>query len=140
MFNKIYSPIKSVVLSAVIALLLGLRLPFAKAQVEVDCPDNTKPEGGICVPITEQGGLAAKSTLSELALTIIQYLLTFAGIIAVGALIIGGYWYMTAAGNEEQAEKGRKTFIQAVVGIIVVVLAFTIVTVLVNFLTQDSIL
>src|SRR4051812_8481916 len=39
----------------------------------------------------------------------VGYMLAFAGGIAVVFIIIGGYLYITAAGNEEQAEKGRKT-------------------------------
>jgi hypothetical protein len=49
-------------------------------------------------------------------------------------MVIGGYQYMTAHGNEEQATSGRKTVVYALVGLIVVLLAVTLVNILVNLI------
>lgn len=78
------------------------------------------------------GGLNGATTLSELILGIIRYMLLFAGSIAVIFIIIGGYQYVTSGGNEEQAEKGRKTLVNAIIGIVVIVLAYVIVNVIAN--------
>ncbi|EKD48111.1 MAG: hypothetical protein ACD_65C00121G0002 [uncultured bacterium] len=48
------------------------------------------------------------------------------GLIAVGMLIYGGYLYIAGAVNEEQKEKGKKTIIGAVIGIIIAGAAFAI--------------
>lgn len=47
--------------------------------------------------------------------------------IAVTTVIIGGIIMMTAAGNEKNAERGKKTVIYAVIAVIIAVLAYTIV-------------
>jgi hypothetical protein len=47
-------------------------------------------------------------------------------------VVIGGYQYITSAGNEEQSEKGKKTLVNAIIGIVVIVLSFTIINVVVN--------
>jgi len=81
------------------------------------------------------GGIASSQTLtgpSGLIVNVISLLLTVAGAIAVLFLIVGGYWYITSAGNEEQAEKGKSTLLNAIIGIIIIVLSFTIINVMAN--------
>ncbi len=81
------------------------------------------------------GGIGGAQTLtgpSGLIYRVISLMLFIAGALAVFFVIIGGYQYITAAGNEEQSEKGKKTLINAVIGIIVIVLSFVIINVVVN--------
>lgn len=59
------------------------------------------------------------------------------GFILIGSvslifLIIGGFRYMTASGSEEAATSGKKTIYYAIAGLIVVILAGTIVNIIVN--------
>ena len=62
--------------------------------------------------------------------------LSFAGVIAVVFIIVGGYMYLTSAGNEEAAEKGRKVLTNAIIGLIIIILSAAIVRIVVN--TLDS--
>lgn len=48
------------------------------------------------------------------------------GVIAVFAIIYGGYLYMTAAGNPEQVDKAKKVLFYAIIGIVVVLLTVAI--------------
>jgi prepilin signal peptidase PulO-like enzyme (type II secretory pathway) len=80
-------------------------------------------------------GLASDQTLPELIINIIELLLLFAGSIAVLFIIIGGFQYITSGGNEETAEKGRKTLVNAVIGMVVIILSYTIITVIQTTLT-----
>ena len=64
----------------------------------------------------------------------IQAFLMLAGMVAIIFIMIGGFWYLTSAGSEEQAEKGRKTLVNAVIGLVVILLAVTIVRIIVNTL------
>ena len=50
-------------------------------------------------------------------------------------VIIGGYQYLTSAGNEESAEKGQKTITNAVIGLVVIILAWVIINVIVDLVT-----
>lgn len=47
--------------------------------------------------------------------------------VALIYLIIGGYYYLVSSGNEEQAEKGKKTILYAIIGLLVVVSAWAII-------------
>jgi cytochrome bd-type quinol oxidase subunit 2 len=75
---------------------------------------------------------------SELILTAINYALIISGSVTVLFIIIGGFWYLTSAGNDEQAEKGKKTLVNAVIGLVVIILSFAIVRIISNTFTTAS--
>lgn len=106
-----------------------------------DCPEGFVQKGPLCVPnnpFGNGGGIAGNGTISGLATTIINILLGLAGIVAVFMIIIGGYQWMTARGNETQVTNGRKTLINALIGLVIVVLSFAVVQVVVSFLTKGT--
>ena len=81
------------------------------------------------------GGIAGSQTLTGpggLIYRIISLLLFVAGALAVLFVIIGGYQYITAAGNEEASEKGKKTLVNAIIGVVLIILAYVIINVIVN--------
>ncbi len=84
------------------------------------------------------GGLTSSQSLTELITNGIRLMLLFAGAIAVVFVIIGGYQYLTSGGNEEQAEKGQKTLLNAIIGVVVIVLAYVIINVIVNLVSGNG--
>ena len=60
--------------------------------------------------------------------TIIQTLIGFLGVAAVGLFIYAGYLWMTAGGDEGQVDKSKTIKKQVVVGFIVLSLAYGIVS------------
>ncbi len=71
-------------------------------------------------------------TLGVLFKTIIQWALGIAFAVAVIFLIYGGFLYITSGGNEEQATKGKSAVVNALIGIVVIILSFVIVNVVAN--------
>lgn len=69
---------------------------------------------------------------------IINILLSVAFALAVLFLIIGGFWYITSAGNEETAEKGKSTAINAIIGIVIIILSYVIVNVVAGLISKSS--
>lgn len=57
---------------------------------------------------------------------ILGYALTFLGVIFLGLTIYGGYIWMIARGNEEKAEKAKKTLRNVVIGLVIVLAAYAI--------------
>jgi hypothetical protein len=82
------------------------------------------------------GGLNSSQSLTELIANVIMLL--FAGAIAVVFVIIGGYQYLTSGGNEETAEKGKKTLINAIIGVVIIVMAYVIINVIVNLVSSPN--
>jgi|SRR5581483_12007108 len=84
------------------------------------------------------GGISSSQSLPELISNVVKIMLMFAGIIAVVFIIIGGYQYITSAGNDEAAEKGKKTLVNAIIGIVVIVLSYAIISVITNLVSSPS--
>lgn len=84
-----------------------------------------------------QGGvLTNSSSVPQLIGNIIKILLGIAGAIAVLFVLIGGFQYMTSAGNEKQAEGGKTNIFNALIGIVIIILSYVIVNVVVDLITR----
>jgi len=57
---------------------------------------------------------------------VIQILLGFLGIIAVIIILWGGFIWMTAMGDEGKVEKAKKLIIAGVIGIVIILAAYSI--------------
>lgn len=68
----------------------------------------------------------ATGDLEAIIKNILGWVLVLAAMIAVIYLVYGGILYITAGGDAEKATKGRTALINAIIGIIIIVLAFTI--------------
>jgi hypothetical protein len=68
---------------------------------------------------------------------VFDFAFLFAGSIAVLMIIVGGFQYMTSAGNEEAAKKGKKTVVYAAIGLIVIIMATAIVNIVTNLITKQ---
>ena len=66
--------------------------------------------------------------LKTTVVNVIKLVLGLLGLIAVIMVIYGGFLWMTAGGNEDNVDKGKKVISAAVIGLIIVLLAWAIVT------------
>ncbi|MCX6740627.1 MAG: IPT/TIG domain-containing protein [Candidatus Parcubacteria bacterium] len=64
--------------------------------------------------------------LQVVAARIINALLGLLGLIAVVLIIYGGVLYMTAHGEQEKVQKAKKLLIAALIGLVIVIMAFSI--------------
>ena len=69
----------------------------------------------------------------DLAVNLISIIIGVLGVVAVGAIIVSGYRYVTAQGKPEVVAKARMALIFSVIGLIVAILAFAIV----NFVSNS---
>lgn len=65
---------------------------------------------------------------------IIQVALGFLGILAVALILYGGFIWMTSAGEPEKIDKAKKILRDAVIGLIIILLAFAIASFVLNAL------
>lgn len=121
-------PAASVVFGAALALTLGL-----SAMQPVAAQNNI--EGGIGA-----GALSAKSNEQPdnidgdngMFKRITDVLLFIVGAVAVIMLIVGGIRYVTSGGNQQAVSDAKNTILYAIVGIIVVLLAYAVVNFVVS--------
>jgi hypothetical protein len=68
---------------------------------------------------------------------VIQVLLSFLAIIAVIIVLIGGFLWMTAGGNDEKVTQGRKYIVNGAIGLLIVLAAFAITNFLINTIQNN---
>lgn len=63
----------------------------------------------------------------DMAVNIVQFFMTFLGIIAVVIILLGGFKWMTAAGNEDKVAEAKKLLIAGIIGLAIIISAYVIV-------------
>src|SRR5882672_286701 len=74
----------------------------------------------------------SNATFQSIIAQVVDIILGFAGLIAMLYIILGGYQFITSAGNSDQAEKGRKTLTNAIIGLVIIILSFVIIRLVVT--------
>ena len=91
-------------------------------QFAQDCPQGT-------------GVRCNEGDLGSIFVTIINWALAIAFILAVIFLIYGGFRYILSGGNEESAKSGRQAIFNSLIGIVIVVLSYVIVQIVYRFVS-----
>lgn len=84
-----------------------------------------------------QNGLGPNSLTSgedprAIAARVINFALTFLGLIAVAIILYGGFKWMTAAGNEDQVGEAKKLLGAGVIGLLIILAAWALATFLIG--------
>ena len=69
---------------------------------------------------------------------IINVALGFLGVIAVGIILLGGFKWMTAGGNEEKTGEAKKLLGAGVIGLIIILMSWAIATYVINMLNNAT--
>jgi len=73
-------------------------------------------------------GSSPGSKLVEILTNILKLLLSIVGFIAIITMVVGGIWMLTAVGDDERYELGKKTATYSIVGLVVALAALIIAT------------
>lgn len=80
--------------------------------------DGTTNADGTCTL-----NFAFPGDLPEIALAVVEILLRVGALVAVAFVIYGGFLYLTSQGEPDRAATARKTIINAVVGLVITIIA-----------------
>lgn len=122
-------------------IILGLFLPLLVIGASGDfCnpTDDSSPLIKVPCLFKTQLGPAGAASFGSLVIITIQIALLVVGAIAVAYLIWGGFQYITASGNEEQGESAKKTIKHSILGLFIVLLSFTLITLLTRVLITGA--
>ena|SRR3989344_8328320 len=128
------------IITAALTLLLVVSPVVALAQTS-NCADGSTPVNGKCPvrnPASQYLVGDADYDARDLVVQIITILLEFAAAIAVIFLLVGGFQYIAARGNEEQTEKAKRTISGAIIGIVIIVMSYAIVAIVNNLLLNRT--
>lgn len=73
------------------------------------------------------GGALNANGLIQTGLTVANFFVFIAGPVAIIFIIIGAYYYITAGGNEESADKWKRIILYTFLATILLILAYTII-------------
>ena len=71
-------------------------------------------------------------TVAGVVNTIVKWLLGFVGALAVLMIVIAGIMYLTSGGDEGRVEKAKQWLIYAIIGLIVALLGWVIVSTIIT--------
>ena len=74
--------------------------------------------------------------VNTVILSVINWMLSITLALDVLFLIIGGFFYITSAGNEERATKGKTTIVNAIIGLIIIIMSYGIAKMVERFFLQ----
>lgn len=76
--------------------------------------------------------------LNAVLLNIINWILGFCAIIAVLVIIWGGVQYLTSTGNSNQTDSAKSTIKNALMGLVIIGIAYAIVNVIITVLSANG--
>lgn len=112
--------------------------PSAEGKIGCNNDPNLRYVNGLCLPKEavecNEDSIACSKNITDAMIKIIKLLLLLSGMVSVLFLILGGFWYMTSGGNAEQAEKGKNTITNFFLGFVIIIMAYSIVTIVNNLI------
>jgi len=69
---------------------------------------------------------------------IIKVALSFLGVVALVVVLIGGFKYMTAGGNDENAKKARQWIISGIIGLAIIISAWAMTQFIIDSLVEAT--
>lgn len=86
----------------------------------------------------DTGVRCSEGSIASIFHLIINWALAIAFIAAVIMLIYGGFRYITSAGNTETAATGKTAILNALIGIVIIVLSYIIVQIVYRFVSGSG--
>ncbi|MDX9913403.1 MAG: hypothetical protein RBS77_02390 [Candidatus Moranbacteria bacterium] len=103
-------------------------LPYFVLAVTCPTTGSWDSTSGVCIPsatgLPSPGGTDPATTVIS---NLMNWLLGIIGIIAIIAFVISGLQYLTAAGNQNAMEAGKRNMQWSIVGVIVALMGYIII-------------
>lgn len=129
-----------------IAILLLALSAFVMPVVNVSAAEVGNDPACSSDKLTDKEALAAAgcptgeedAKIGDVAKNIINVVITVLGLVAVLFVVIGGVNYTTSQGDPQKTKKARDTILYAILGVILAVLAYTIVNFVISGITGSG--
>lgn len=106
---------------AVVGLAIALAAPTFLKEIRTILMGNSSTGG------SADAWVSNAITIRQIAVNVLNLLLSVLGILAIIALVVGGGMYLTAYGDEKKIDDGKKIIKYAIIGIVVSLSALLIV-------------
>lgn len=85
------------------------------------------------INIAQAGPLDTAPKLSSLVMSVLQFVVTLVGVIAVLVIVVAGIMYMTSGGDTNRVQIAKKALSAGVIGLAIAILSLIIVKTIVSF-------
>lgn len=121
-------------------VFVAVTFAFAPSTSAQACPPNKTAAECVRAGLgttASTAGLGTEATpLAEIVGNIIYAALSLTGVIFVILIIYGGFIWMQARGNQEDVTKAKKIIESAIIGVILIGLAFAITSFVISRITE----
>lgn len=121
--------IKNLIIFICLFTICFAAVNFALAAVD--------PWGGTKTAVEGAIGLGTEDP-RIIAASVIRVALGFLGVIALGLIIYAGFLWMTSAGNEQKIEQAKSILKNALIGLIIILASFGLVSFIINKLLEQT--
>jgi amino acid transporter len=115
--------------AVVLAMSLFILTPVLAFSLPAFATDTLNPWGSDTLKdnIQTETGLGERDP-RDIAASVINVILGFLGIVAVIIILLGGFKWMTAGGNEDKVGEAKKLITAGIIGLVIIVASFAIAT------------
>ncbi|MFA5359821.1 MAG: pilin [Patescibacteria group bacterium] len=115
--------------AVVLAMSLLILTPVLAFSLPAFATDTLNPWGSDSLKdnIQTETGLGERDP-RDIAASVINVILGFLGIVAVIIILLGGFKWMTAGGNEDKVGEAKKLITAGIIGLVIIVASFAIAT------------
>lgn len=119
----------------IVSMMLGvLLLGVAPAMAQTTAPLTSDSLG---ISYGAEIGLGTRDVRSTVA-SIIRVAMSLLGIVAVVIILIGGFKWMTAGGNDEQVGEAKKWIFSGIIGLVIILSAYALASFIINQLVTAT--
>jgi len=115
--------------AVVLAMSLFILTPVLAFSLPAIAADTLNPWGSDTLKdnIQTETGLGERDP-RDIAASVINVILGFLGIVAVIIILLGGFKWMTAGGNEDKVGEAKKLITAGIIGLVIIIASFAIAT------------
>lgn len=139
--------IYGIAISVFASMFMSIGPMAAKAMAACDSRFLTAPawyrgvtDGDCNIVIKDSGdealGGGIGTFLLTIAMNIVEIMMHLVAYVSVAYIIIGGFKYMTSAGSQDGSVKARKTITNAVIGLVISLVAIGVITFIMQGITN----
>lgn len=114
---------KKAITYSLVGLALGIAAPSFLKEISI-----ILNWGGATTPEVDNA-----LTLTQIAVNVLRFLMSIVGTISIIMIVIGGMLYLTSAGDEDRIDRGKKIFINSLIGIIISLSSLVVVNQIARF-------
>ncbi len=123
---------------AIFAIALGYQASIPTVQAANGWLDRANEGGLEEVAANAYGETGEPKPLVEIVASIIKIMLGFLGLIFIVLIIVSGFQWMTAGGNEEQVQKATARIRNAVIGLFIVLASYGLTVFITKQITRAT--